>query len=104
MHPITTVADLDEALHAPVALLFKHSTTCPISSVTMRELSQVEQRAPQLPIYILDVHSQRQLTRRVAESLDVRHESPQIILMRDGHAVWNASHFRITAEAVLKRL
>ena len=104
MQRITSPAELDEALHAPVALLYKHSTTCPISAMTMHELSQVEQRAPDLPIYLLDVHNQRRLAREIAQSLDVRHESPQVILVRDGDAVWNASHFRITADAVLQQL
>jgi bacillithiol system protein YtxJ len=46
------------------------------------------------------VQSARELSRRVAEQTGIRHESPQAIILRNGQAVWSASHFDITAEAV----
>jgi bacillithiol system protein YtxJ len=51
-------------------------------------------------ISLVVVQSARELSRRVAEQTGVRHESPQAIILRNGQAVWTASHFDITAEAV----
>jgi bacillithiol system protein YtxJ len=45
---------------------------------------------------MITVQSHRSLAAEVAARLGVRHETPQAILLRDGRAVWNASHFRIT--------
>jgi bacillithiol system protein YtxJ len=46
----------------------------------------------------------REISNRLAELTKVRHESPQIILCREGKAVWNASHYAITRDAVERAL
>lgn len=104
MNPITSPADLDDALRLPLLLLFKHSRSCSISIDAWHHIASLEQLAPALPIFSLDVRDQRALARSVASALDVRHESPQAILIRDGVVVWHGSHFAVSAEAVLREL
>ena len=53
-----------------------------------------------LPIYEVVVQDARTLSNEIAERLDIRHETPQVIVLRDGKAVFHASHRRVTAEAV----
>lgn len=101
MRRISSITDLEEALRAPLLLIYKHSDSCAISSMALREIAQLEREAPSLPIYLLDVHEQRTLARALARTLDVRHESPQAILVRDGAVAWHGSHFAVTASAVL---
>ena len=100
--PVTDTEDLDEMLersHAAPVVLFKHSTTCPISASAHRQMSQVSNEvAGQISLVV--VQRARELSRRVAEQTGIRHESPQTIILRNGGAVWSASHFDITAEAV----
>lgn len=76
-------------------IIFKHSNACSISSRAYREMEKV-----QAPVNILEVQSAREVSRELANLTGVRHETPQVIILRDGKAVWNASHFDVQAGAV----
>ena len=89
--------ELFELSHSRPVVLFKHSTTCPISSAAYQEISQYEG-----DIALLIVQSARELSRAVETRTGVRHESPQAIVLREGRAVWNASHWRVRAEEVAR--
>lgn len=102
MQRIVTPASLEEALQSPLLLIYKHSHSCPISISAWREIADLERVAPALPVFLLDVQEQRALARSLARSLDVRHESPQAILIRDGAVIWHGSHFAVTAATVLR--
>jgi bacillithiol system protein YtxJ len=55
-------------------------------------------------VYVVKVIEARPVSNAVAERLNVQHQSPQIILVRGGAAVWSASHFNITAESMNEAL
>jgi bacillithiol system protein YtxJ len=76
--------------------IFKHSTTCPVSTHALAEVRAAGGFA--VPIYRIDVREQRDLSDWVARQFHVRHESPQLIRIRDGKAakVWN--HWEIRKE------
>ena len=76
-------------------IVFKHSNACSISSKAYREMEKV-----QADVNILVVQSARDVSRELANLTGVRHETPQVIVLRDGKAVWNASHFDVQAGAV----
>ena len=111
MKNVTHISDLDmleaaiaESLERPV-LLFKHSRTCGISCEALDELhAHVENGGGGAAAKVITVQSHRGLSDTVASRLDIRHETPQVILLRDGQPVWNASHFRITAAALGRAL
>lgn len=97
-------AAIEESRTRPV-LLFKHSRSCGISCEALDELHAHVERAPHAAVYkMITVQSHRQVSDHAAKRLGVRHETPQAILLRDGRPVWNASHFRITADALGKVL
>ena len=100
--PVTDAAALDELFarsdDAPV-LLFKHSTTCPISAHAYREMSRLDAGAAG-EVALVVVQTARPLSNEIAERTGVRHESPQAIVLRAGKPVWTASHYDITAAAV----
>ena len=50
------------------------------------------------------MQSHRRLSDSAAERFGIRHETPQAILLKDGRPVWNASHFRITADALTRAI
>lgn len=93
---------LNEALQADFAILYKHSTRCPISLGAKAEVDRFLAGGPDVPVYILNVVQNRDLSRRVAEELGVRHESPQAILVHSGEAVKHVSHRQITAQLLEK--
>ena len=55
-------------------------------------------------VNLLEVQTSRQLSRELEQITGVQHETPQVIVLRDGKAVWNASHYDVNATAVSKAL
>ena len=86
---------LTDSTSKPV-IVFKHSTACSISSRAYREMEKLE------GVNLLEIQSARDLSRDLAALTGVRHESPQVIILRNGKAVWNASHFDVLADNVLQ--
>lgn len=87
--------------------VFKHSLTCPISSSAwQRYLSFVSQESPndRADFTAVEIQKARPISDRVAERFDVRHESPQAMLLSDGEVVWHASHGSITEETLADAL
>ena len=77
-------------------IVFKHSNACSISARAYREMEQVE------GVNVLEVQSARDVSHELANRTGVRHETPQVIILRDGKAVWNASHFDVKAADVMR--
>jgi bacillithiol system protein YtxJ len=95
---------VDELLREEAALLFKHSPRCGLSVAALHEMRQFAGDPRAVPVYVVDVLSGCEVSRRLAERLGVPHASPQAILIRGGRAVWHASHYRVTVAAVLRAL
>ena len=95
---ITDPETLDDVLRSDRAILYKHSTRCPVSAVVIDEVLRFARAHPDWRVYVLKVIEQRALSNTVAERLGVRHQSPQAFVIRQGHCVWNAAHADITAE------
>lgn len=80
-------------------LFFKHSLTCPISAAAMREMKRL---TPELArrVGLVVVQTGRGVSQEIATRTGVRHESPQVILVRDEQTAWAVSHYDITAATV----
>lgn len=90
-------AALDESRERPV-LIFKHSRSCGISCDALEELhAHMEAAGAGASYKVITVQTHRRVADEVALRLGIRHETPQVILLRDRQPVWSASHFRITA-------
>jgi bacillithiol system protein YtxJ len=89
---------LTDSRQKPV-IVFKHSNACSISARAYREMEKFEGQ-----VNILEVQSAREISRELATLTGIRHETPQVIVLRDGKAVWNASHFDVTAGDVAKAM
>ncbi len=86
-------------------LLYKHSLTCGTSAYALDELHDHLGTGPTGADYaMVAVQTHREISNEIARRLGVRHETPQVILVRDGQAVWSASHFRVTAATVERAL
>jgi monothiol bacilliredoxin len=95
----SSIGALIEESHRHPVVLFKHDPYCGVSAAAEEELEELEGE-----VVLLDVSRQHGLKREVVELTGVRHESPQVIVLRGGAVAWTASHFRITAEAVRRAL
>ncbi|HEX6046481.1 MAG TPA: bacillithiol system redox-active protein YtxJ [Pyrinomonadaceae bacterium] len=88
---------LSHSKQKPV-ILFKHSNACPISARAYREMEKLDD------VNLLEIQAAPEISREVEKMTGVRHESPQVILLRDGKAVWDASHFDVNAASVSQAL
>ncbi len=80
-------------------VIFKHNNTCPISKGVLRSLKEETDTLPaQTPFYILDLLTYRNLSDAVAERFNVPHESPQLLVIKDGKCTYNKSLYNITPE------
>ena len=86
---------LTDSTKKPV-IVFKHSNACSISARAYREMEKVD------GVNILEVQSARAISNEFATLTGVRHETPQVVILRDGKAVWDASHFDVVAANVMK--
>lgn len=84
------------------AFIFKHSTVCPISANAHGRVKEYLQQAPDSApeFFLIKVIESRPVSNAVAEDLGVEHESPQLLLVNGGEALWSTSHSDITAEAI----
>ena len=80
-----------------LAVIYKHSNRCSLCSRAIQEVRQFADRHPSVPVFMIDVVNNRPASSLVAERFDVIHQSPQALVIRDGEAVWDASHLSVTA-------
>ena len=78
-------------------VLFKHSLTCPISSYAYQKISEADAE-----INFVIVQRARGVSNAIAEKTGIRHESPQAIVLKDGKAIYHASHYSVDAETIEK--
>jgi bacillithiol system protein YtxJ len=84
----------EQSFDQPVVVL-KHSTTCGISSGVYREVGLVP-----VDVNVIVMQTHRDVSNAIASRTGIRHESPQAFVLRDGKAVYHASHYDIEAEHI----
>jgi len=103
---LTTVTQLDEireeSKRQPV-LIFKHSTRCSISAMAKSRLDKHEVPTKAI-FYYLDLIAHRDVSNKTAEIFHVKHESPQILLIRNGDCIYEESHNGITFEEIEEQI
>ena len=82
-------------------VIFKHSTRCSISSVALQRLQKVSQPS-NIDFYFLDLLSYRGLSNKIAQAFDVPHESPQVLLIKEGQCVYEESHMGISMNDIVE--
>ena len=81
-------------------LIFKHSTRCAVSDAALDEFHTFLKDSDQIDCGLVLVIENRDVSNAIAETLRIRHESPQAIVVDGGQPVWKASHWSITADAL----
>ena len=80
----------EQSTRQPVAI-FKHSTRCSISSMAKNRLER-ETPAANTLFYYLDLIRYRSVSNKIAEDFHVHHESPQLLLIKNGECTYEESH------------
>ncbi|MBD3582982.1 bacillithiol system redox-active protein YtxJ [Flavobacterium selenitireducens] len=105
---LTDLKQLDEIVsesaERPV-IIFKHSTRCGISRMAIKGFEKEYDIAPdRAKPYYLDLLNHREISSAIADKFGVYHESPQLLLIKDGKAVYHESHGSISAAALTGKI
>lgn len=92
-----------ESNEKPV-VIFKHSTRCSISRMALKQFENEFDLHDEVKPYFLDLIANRDVSNEIANRFEVVHQSPQILLIRDGKSVYDASHDRIDAELLKQKI
>ena len=103
---LDTIEQLNEIKSAEgYSIIFKHSTRCSISLMAKKKFELEQDALPaETPMYFLDLIRFRNVSNTIAEMFKVHHESPQLLLIRDGECVYEASHGEISAEETAEQM
>lgn len=83
-------------------LIFKHSTRCIISKSALRSFENEFDLEDKIVLYFLDLLQYRNISNEIAETFGVIHQSPQILLLKNGVVVYHVSHEQINASSIVK--
>lgn len=103
---ITTVEALESAYSNSserAQLFFKHSTRCPVSAMALNAFES-NWKTEEAEIHFIDLLSYRDVSQRLAEISGVRHESPQVIVVKNGEVIYADSHDSINASRIETKL
>lgn len=97
--PLTELKQIDDIITLSVTktvLIFKHSTRCGISRSVLNKFEKAfidEKNA--FDLYFLDLLKHREISNKIAEIFQVQHQSPQLLILKNGAVVASASHYDI---------
>jgi len=89
---------LEDLLAAEFAVFFKHSPSCSVSWAAHRHVKQFVADHPDVPIHLVLVREDYELSQRLAAHTGIAHASPQILMLRNGVIAAHTSHEGITAD------
>ena len=100
---LDTASQIDEIKQQHgYSVIFKHSTRCSISMMVKKRFELDWDKLPgTLPVYFLDLIKYRDLSKKIAEDFYVHHESPQMLLIKDGECILDLSHGEVSVEEAL---
>ena len=85
-------------------MIFKHSARCGVSSWVWKNLQSDWEKDLDSPVYFLDLLKFRDISDRIAQSFGIRHESPQLIWIKNGQVGFHASHSAANFEQLKRRM
>lgn len=89
---ISQLSELEEKSKTRTQVIFKHSTRCGISSMVMNQFVSAFDLDANLELYYLDLLSYREVSNEVGYKFQVLHQSPQLLIIKNGIAIAHASH------------
>ncbi len=107
-HPLTTsdqLNSIDQASQQQLQLILKHSTRCSISSAALSRIErnwQDEDSKKINPNY-LDLIQYRDVSNFIASHYGIEHQSPQILIIKNGKCIYSATHFDINYQEIMSQ-
>src|SRR5690606_11901861 len=103
LNNIDQLEEISEKSMSHPVLIYKHSTRCSISTVVKNRLESG--KLPEsFDYYFLDLIKYRNISNEISDRFGVEHESPQVIIIKNGNADYHSSHFGISSKSILQNL
>lgn len=105
--PLTDLGQLNEIMelsHQQPVAIFKHSTRCSISRMALKQFENEFDLEGSVTPYFLDLLNHRDISQEIATRFEVYHQSPQLLLIKEGKSIYDASHSDIDALELKGRL
>lgn len=103
LHSVDQLSHLKEKSTTKAQVIFKHSTRCSVSSMVLSRLEKAG-LPEDLDFYLLDLIAYRQVSNQIAESFQVWHESPQVLVIKNGECIFDESHMGIQMRDILEQV
>jgi bacillithiol system protein YtxJ len=97
---LTDLGQLNEIMdlsHEQPVAIFKHSTRCSISRMALKQFENEFDLEGRVTPYFLDLLNHRDISNEIATRFEVYHQSPQLLLIKEGKSIYDASHSDIDA-------
>ena len=105
--PFTDLGQLNEIMelsHQQPVAIFKHSNRCSISRMALKQFENEFDLEGSVTPYFLDLLNHRDISNEIATRFEVYHQSPQLLLIKEGKSIYDASHSDIDAVELKERL
>jgi bacillithiol system protein YtxJ len=89
------LSDILEYSKKSKVVIFKFSKNCGSSHRLVEKIKKIRKKENLLPIFLVTLQEQKSLSQNISEYFNIKHESPQIIIIKDGEVVNNANHDKI---------
>ena len=97
---------IEEASYQQPVMIFKHSTICSTSALVLDRFERKwrEDKMRELTSYFLDLLKYRSISNQISIDFNLRHESPQLLLVKLGRVTYHDSHFGIDYQKLVSYL
>jgi len=105
--PLTNLGQLNEIVtvsETKPVIIFKHSTRCSVSRMALKQFENEFDLKDKVDAYFLDLLEYRNISNEIAQRFQVEHKSTQLILIKEGKAIYNVSHSAIDAEELREKI
>lgn len=105
LNSIEQLSEIDEISKTQPVLIFKHSTRCSVSAASLNRLERKwdSEKAGSLVMYFLDLIAYREISNELVRKFGVKHESPQVLMIKEGECIYHNSHFGISFDELVEK-
>ena len=97
---------IKEESKSQAVAIFKHSTRCSISATALDRLERGWDKVigdANIKPYYLDLIANRDISNQIVVDFGIRHESPQLMLIKNGEVIYHESHYGINLDEILEK-
>lgn len=100
---VNQIAEIDRLSHNESQWIYKHSTRCIISKMALKKIES-SSRLSDFRGYFLDIFRHRNISNKIQDHYQIRHESPQILVIKNGKCIFTESHTSIDPTEIAELL